>query len=267
MPPMTAAPFLARLERFDVVGSTNDVVHDWLAAGEPEVCVAVADVQSAGRGRGGRTWTAPSGVALLLSVGFRPSWLAPESAWRLAAVVSLAMAEAAEEIAGLVGGAMGLKWPNDLVIRETATVRKLGGLLGETDGLGGPDPRAVIGIGVNADWRAAAFPPELRATMTSLREVAGSPVDREALLDGFLRRLTVGVENLRRGRFDQAAWTDRQVTTGHDVTIAFADGSSQRRRALGVDATSGALVVADVDHGRRLVLTGEIVNVRLAGAA
>jgi len=266
MPPMTAAPFLARLERFDVVGSTNDVVHDWLAAGVPEVCVAVADLQSAGRGRGGRTWTAPPGVALLLSVGFRPSWLAPESAWRLATVVSLAMAEAAEEISGLAGGVIGLKWPNDLVVREAATVRKLGGLLGETDGLGGPDPRAVIGIGANVDWPAAEYPPELRETMTSLRELAGRPVDREALLDGFLHFLEAGVENLRRGRFDQAAWTDRQATTGHDVAIAFADGSSQTRRALGVDATSGALVVADVDDGRRLVLTGEIVHVRLAGA-
>lgn len=264
---MTAGPFLARLERFDVVGSTNDVVRDWLAAGEPEVCVAVADVQSAGRGRGGRTWTAPPGVALLLSVGFRPTWLEPESAWRLAAVVSLAMAEAAEEVAGLPRGRMCLKWPNDLVVREAATVRKLGGLLGETDGLGGPDPRAVIGIGVNADWPAAEYPPELRETMTSLRELAGRPVDREALLDGFLHRLEVGVENLRSGRFDHVAWTDRQATTGHDVTIAFADGSSQTRRALGVDVTSGALVVADVDQGRRLVVTGEIVQVRLAGAA
>src|SRR5207344_2593285 len=93
--------FLARSERFEVVGSTNDVVHSWLADGTPEVCLAVAGEQTAGRGREGRAWLAPHGAALLLSVGFRPTWLAPDSAWRLAAIVSLAMADAAEASVGL----------------------------------------------------------------------------------------------------------------------------------------------------------------------
>ena len=61
--------FLARQEQFAAVGSTNDVVRDWLAAGTPEVCLAVADEQTAGRGREGRTWVAPAGGALLLSLG------------------------------------------------------------------------------------------------------------------------------------------------------------------------------------------------------
>ena len=72
MSPTVAPPFIARRERFAVVGSTNDVVREWLAGGTPEVCLAVADEQTAGRGREGRTWTAPAGGALLLSLGFRP---------------------------------------------------------------------------------------------------------------------------------------------------------------------------------------------------
>ena len=71
-----------------------------------------------GRGRSGRTWIAPPGRALLLSLGFRPTWLAPGHAWRLAATVSLAMADAAEEAAGLRDRAIRLKWPNDLVIED-----------------------------------------------------------------------------------------------------------------------------------------------------
>ena len=138
-----APPFLSRQERFDVVGSTNDVVRGWLAEGTPEVCVAVADRQTAGRGRNGRPWLAPAGSALLVSLGFRPGWLRPERVWRLAATVSLAMADAAEEVAGLPDGAIALKWPNDLYTKDQP--RKLAGVLGETDGLGGPDPRAVIG--------------------------------------------------------------------------------------------------------------------------
>ena len=142
-----------RQERFPSVGSTNDVVRAWLAEGVPEVCLAVADEQTAGRGREGRTWQAPPGAGLLLSIGFRPTWLAPDRAWRLAAIVSLAMADAAEEVAGLPDQAIRLKWPNDLVV-ETGlagvklanasgpaanalldaplAVRKLGGVLGET---------------------------------------------------------------------------------------------------------------------------------------
>src|SRR6478609_10762046 len=110
---MTA--FLARSEWFAEVGSTNDVVRAWLADGTPEVCLATADTQTAGRGRDGRTWVAPPGAALLLSLGFRPTWLPPEHVWRLAATTSLAMAAAGEEVAELPERALRLKWPNDLV--------------------------------------------------------------------------------------------------------------------------------------------------------
>ncbi|MCI0347227.1 MAG: biotin--[acetyl-CoA-carboxylase] ligase [Chloroflexi bacterium] len=254
---------LGRFERFESVGSTNDVVRDWLAAGEPEVCVAVADVQTAGRGRGGRSWTAPAGAALLVSLGFRPTWLDPDHVWRLAAVVSLAMAEASEAAVGLASGTIRLKWPNDLVAVADDGVRKLGGLLGETDGLGGPDPRAVVGIGVNVGWAPAAFSAELRGSMTSLHELAGRSVDREAVLEGFLQRLEPSVAALRSGHFAAEEWSGRQVTTGRRVTLSWPDGSTHTRQALGVDDASGALIVADDDRGRRLVVSGEIVHVRL----
>ncbi len=262
--------FLARLERFAVVGSTNDVVRGWLADGTPEVCLAIADEQTAGRGRGreGRTWVAPRGAALLVSLGFRPTWLAPDRVWRLAAAVSLAMADAAEEVAGLPVRAIRLKWPNDLVADGPGGIRKLAGVLGETDGLGGPDPRAIIGLGLNTDWPATAFPPELAASMTSLREASnGRAIDHVALLDTFLARLEVRIEALRRGRFDVAGWTERQLTTGRDVELVAPDGSVETVRAMGVDAESGALLIKDAAAlaGQRRVLVGEIRHARLAG--
>jgi BirA family biotin operon repressor/biotin-[acetyl-CoA-carboxylase] ligase len=270
--------FLARQERFAVVGSTNDVVRDWLAEDTPEVCLAVADEQTAGRGRDGRSWAAPAGSALLLSLGFRPTWLEPDLVWRLAATVSLAMADAAEEIAGLPDSAIRLKWPNDLVIETVGLavpvaperpdgVRKVAGVLGETDGLGTADPRVVIGIGLNTDWAATDFPPELAGSMTSLREAShGRPIDHVALLDAFLGRLEVRIEALRGGRFDVADWTARQLTTGRDVELVAADGRTDTVRALGVDASSGGLVLADLDSpgAERTVLVGEIRHVRLA---
>ena len=254
--------FLARREHFALVGSTNDVVRAWLAERTPEVCLAVADEQSAGRGRDGRSWSAPPGAALLLSLGFRPGWLRPEQLWRLAAVTSVAMAGAAETAVGLAVGVVRLKWPNDLVVEAEFGIRKLGGVLGESDGLGSDDPRAVIGIGVNGDWAPSDFPTELAGSMTSLREAAGRPIDHGPLLETFLGRLEVAVEHLRAGRFDASGWSERQVTTGRDVDLIAPDGTRRTVRATGVDGDTGALLVEN-----RAVLVGEIRHVRLADPA
>ena len=259
--------FLERRERYDSVGSTNDVVRGWLAEGTPEVCMAVAREQTAGRGRDGRSWVAPAGGAVLLSLGFRPTWLEPDAAWRLAAVVSVAMAESAEATAGLDAGTIRLKWPNDLVIEAPDGLRKLAGVLGETDGLGSPDPRVVIGLGINTDWAADTFPPDLAASITSLREVAANAIDDDELLETFVRRLEPAVVALRKGRFDGSTWADRQVTTGRWIHVTFADGSSWDRPAVDVDTRSGALIVVDpaIPGVHRHVLVGEIEHVRLAG--
>jgi BirA family transcriptional regulator, biotin operon repressor / biotin---[acetyl-CoA-carboxylase] ligase len=262
------SPAFARVERFARLGSTNDVVRDWLANGEREICVAVAGEQTAGRGRNGRTWTAPPGAALLLSLGFRPTWIAADRTWRIPAVIALAMADAAEEVAGLPIGAVRLKWPNDLVIEtDDGAVAKLAGVLGETTGLGTDDPRAIVGIGTNADWASADFPPALSTTMTSLREAAGGrPIDRDALLEAFVDRLEERTAALRGGRFDAASWVARQLTNGRPVRLDLPDGRTTVVQALGVDVVTGGLVVEDPDapDGQRTVLTGEIVHLRVA---
>lgn len=274
-------PFIARQERLARVASTQDVVREWLDAGTPEVCLAVADEQTAGRGRAGRTWLGPPGGALLLSLGFRPTWLNPDHTWRLAATVSLAMADAAEDVAGLRDRAIRLKWPNDLVIEDDApehpgtgfgggAVRKLGGVLGESDGLGSATPRVVVGIGLNADWSAERFPADLAATMTSLRVASGGrPIDAALLLDGFISRLEARLEALRAGRFDVGDWAVRQLTTGRLVRLEGHAPVAEERRALGVDPATGALIVADAaaPGGERAIHAGEVTRIRLAEAA
>jgi BirA family biotin operon repressor/biotin-[acetyl-CoA-carboxylase] ligase len=261
-------PRVRRREQFGAVPSTNDVVRDWLAAGQPEICVAVADEQTAGRGRNGRTWSAPAGAGLLVSLGFRPVWLPPDRVWRLAAIASLAMADAAEASAGLSAGTVLLKWPNDLVAAadDPAELRKLGGVLGETDGLGTSDPRAVVGLGVNGDWPAAEFPSDLADAMTSLRELAGDrSIDSAALLEAFLSRLEARVDDLHAGRFDADGWAGRQATTGQAIELAMPDGATRSVTGRGVDPESGALRFDDpTTPGReRSVVVGEIRRVRL----
>jgi BirA family biotin operon repressor/biotin-[acetyl-CoA-carboxylase] ligase len=281
---------LSRFERFASVGSTNDIVRAWLLDATPEVCLAVADEQVEGRGRHGRTWTAPPGAALLLSLGFRPTWLAPDRAWRLGGTAALAMCDAAEETAGLPVGAVRMKWPNDLVVETGGPrallaggltpdaararlaapleLRKLAGVLGESDGLGTDDPRVVVGLGINVDWARDDFPPDIAPGMTSLSDAAGGrPVDREALLASFVDHLDARLDALRAGYFDIADWTGRQATTGRLVTLESGDGSTtEPLLALGVDSTTGALVLEDhgAEGGERRVVAGEVVRVRLA---
>ncbi|HEY8238873.1 MAG TPA: biotin--[acetyl-CoA-carboxylase] ligase [Candidatus Limnocylindrales bacterium] len=277
---MTARTFPARLERFDAVGSTNDVVAGWLAEGTPELCVAVADEQTAGRGRNGRTWTAPRDAALLCSLGFRPTYLDPAQQWQLAAIVSLAMADAVEVVSESVAGTVRLKWPNDLVVAQSDAVRKLAGVLGETVGAGTDDPRAVIGIGINAGWQRHDFPPELAQSMTSVvelclaRDGAGdanralTPAQlRDELLKTFLRSLRPRLTDLHAGRFPAGEWRGRQLTNGEVVRLERPDGTAELVRAIDVDADSGALMVDSLsgEWPARAITVGEISHVRLAG--
>jgi BirA family biotin operon repressor/biotin-[acetyl-CoA-carboxylase] ligase len=258
-----AEAFLSRLERFGAIPSTQPVVRQWLDEGTAEVAVATADQQTAGRGRQGREWTAPPGTALLVSAGFRPIDLELRHAWRLAATAALAMMDAAEDVAGLKDGAIWLKWPNDLVAdADDGRLLKLAGVLGESTPTpdGGHVQTAVIGIGINADWPAAAFPPDLRDSMTSLRELSGGrPIDCDALLDAWLSRLEPRYEALHGGHFDAGAWSVRQRTTGKGVDVDL--GTSRiTGTAVGVDPESGALLVRGADGETTRVGSGEVVR-------
>jgi len=270
---VTSQSVISRSEGFAAVPSTNDVVAGWLADGVAEVCLAVADEQTAGRGRMGRTWVAPAGTSLLASLGFRPAWIPADRVWRIAATVSLAMADAAEDVAGLPDRTVRLKWPNDLVAvgppddAAGGGPLKIGGVLGEAVGIGGGDPRVVVGIGVNAGWAAADFPPDLAATMTSLSVLGGGrPVATDDLLTAFLARLEPRIEALRDGRFDVSDWTARQLVRRTRVRLVQGTDPTDGEDvvAIGVDPLTGALVVEDAaaPGGERQVHAGEILHLR-----
>ncbi len=106
--------------------------------------------------------------------------------------------------------------------------------------------------------------------MTSLDELSGGQaMDRGIVLDAFLRRLETQVAALRTGYFDEQAWLDRQLTTGRTVRLEQPDGSAEIVDAVGLDPSSGALLVADetAPDGRRPVFSGEIRHLRLARSA
>ena len=231
------------------IGSTNDRARELVEGGGAGVAV-VTDLQTAGRGRQGRTWVSPSGVNLMVSVGIRPR-VAARDAGLLGAAVALAVADGCRPWADLR-----VRWPNDLVTDDGA---KVAGLLLETAISDDEMALAVIGIGINVNWARSEIPAEIRPSATSLVELTGTPVDRVALLRGVLAALDDGITYLEAGtspveRLREISWLD-----GRDLEVDTGDGVVSGTGA-GV-ADDGSLLL-DTAAGRLALAHGEVQRVR-----
>src|SRR5436190_15218656 len=183
---------------FSTIGSTNDFAASLAAAGDAEGTVVIADQQTAGRGRRGRTWFSPPGAGLYVSVVLRPARarVEPDRATALITLAAgVALAEAVERTTGLRAE---IKWPNDLLVGP----RKLAGILAE--GVSAPMSAAVqsvvLGYGLNVS--ALHPPPDLAARVTSLESELGRPVDRASLGAETLAALAARYRDLLDARFD-----------------------------------------------------------------
>ncbi len=260
--------FVSRLERFDRVGSTQATVRGWLEDGVDEVCVAVADEQTEGRGRLDRAWLAKPGSSLLVSVGFRPLQLKALHGWRLSAIGSIAMLGAATSLLGPTADRLALKWPNDIVAIHRGRMRKVAGVLSESSLQGERVASAIVGIGINVDWPAGAYPAELAEQMWSLSEASGRRrIDRDALLSAWLERLGPLYESLLAGRFDGLRWADAQITTGAVVEVETASGTISGT-GVGMDHDSGSLLVrTGPGQPLRAIAVGDVVRCSVEDAA
>lgn len=223
------------------VGSTNGAVADLARQGVAEGAVVVADHQTGGRGRRGRTWDAPAGSSLLVSVLLRP----PAADAHLAGMATaLAAVQACAEVAGV---AVALKWPNDLVVGD----RKLGGILGEVV-TAGDRAAVVVGLGLNVDWDAPLPPGAI-----DLRGLSGRAVDREQLLVALLQAL----EDRCRRPADHVVSEYRSgcATLGRLVRVELG-AETLTGTAVGVD--DGGRLVVDTATGERLVAAGDVVHLR-----
>ncbi len=143
--------------------STNECVKREAAKGAPEGLLVVGEEQTAGKGRSGRRWVSPKGEAVYFSFLLRPG-LAPDHVSALTLVMGLSVAQAVRELfPGTLGPEVGIKWPNDIVIRG----RKICGILTEAGAEDGRIDWIVIGTGINVN--NTAFAPEIRDRAVSLR--------------------------------------------------------------------------------------------------
>jgi BirA family biotin operon repressor/biotin-[acetyl-CoA-carboxylase] ligase len=216
------------LIRVDSCESTQSL----LDGSMPEGAVAVADEQTAGRGRLGRRWEAPAGTALLCSVLLKPP--AQQNAAELSLVAGVAVADALERTLGL---AVQIKWPNDVMLRR----EKVAGILAEAR-----DGAVVLGIGVNVNQTRDQLPPGAG----SLRTATGREWDRVQLLESLLVDLQRCYSQWREGGLDAlyGLLGARDFLRGRRVSVDGTSGTAEminRAGRLEIRRDDGELVTIE----------------------
>ena len=240
------------------VGSTMDLAREAAGQGAPEGTLALADEQTAGRGRLGRSWLAPPAVNLLSTLLLRP----PAAALRQVAMIApLAVCDAVEECHGL---RLDIKWPNDV----QAHGKKLAGILIEVPHA--PAPRTgrtasptggagesvvLVGAGINVNFDPRQFE-EIRDIATSVKVECGHDVDREALLAAYLAHFERHYDGARAGESMRDRWRERLVTLGQPVHASWPGGEADGV-AEDVDE-SGALIVRTASGATITVEAGDV---------
>jgi len=244
------------LHCFESIGSTSDhakaLADDGAAHGE----VVVAEGQTGGRGRRGRSWEMAPGRNVAFSVVLRPSGLPTARAPELTLVASLAVCDALRR----AGVDTGIKWPNDLL----AGGRKIAGILTELAAEPDQVQWVVVGVGVNVNAREEDFPPELRGKATSVLIERGQPAPRALFLAACLTLLEEWYDRHAEEGFEpiRQAWKERSVTLGREVLVQL-DGREVVGRAEDLDG-AGALLVRTA-AGLERITSGDVALLRPLG--
>ncbi len=245
-------PWRSGIQYFDTIDSTNTYAKALASAGAPEGTVIIADSQTGGRGRLGRSFHSPAGMGIYLSAILRPN-CAPGALMHLTCAVAEAMCDA---IDGTVHRRPGIKWTNDLVLDK----KKLAGILTELsiEAESGLVQYAVVGIGVNCCQRPEDFPAQIRDTATSLQAQTGSMIDRNRLCAAMIESIQ-SMRLLPQKAQIMAQYRKDCVTIGQSVSVIRGD-SVRHADALEVD-DDGALIVR-YDSGEIAAVSSGEVSVR-----
>ena len=245
-----AYPWKEQLHVFPELGSTNDLLKTMARQGAPEGTVLIADRQTGGHGRLGRSFLSPPDVGVYLSILLRPQ-CPPAQLMHLTCATAVAMCDAVEQAAGFRPG---IKWTNDLVYRK----RKLGGILTELSlNPKGMVDYTIVGIGINCCQRQEDFAPEIRDMAGSLSMVSGAAIDRAAVAAAMMEALWHMSRTLLT---DKPAMLERYrrscITLGQDISLLRGE-DVRYGHAVDVDE-NGALVVRFSDGHLEAVNSGEV---------
>ncbi|MBI2061562.1 MAG: biotin--[acetyl-CoA-carboxylase] ligase [Nitrospirae bacterium] len=242
---------LRRVVCFSEIESTSEHLKALARAGEEEGMVVIADHQTAGHGRHGRSWYSPPGVNLYLSVLLRPS-IEPSKAPLLSLFAAVCVAESVRAVCGIRAG---IKWPNDILLRG----KKCSGILVDMEGGSRGVDWVVVGIGLNVNGRD--WPEEIRPTATSLAEQSGRRFDRGVVGSTLIGRMdSEYVKALGDGFASvREKWLAYDMLSGERIRLT-ERGTVTEGVVIGYDDL-GAIILGDEDGSRRKVFSGEAERV------
>lgn len=245
-------PTLAdRIYWYESIGSTNTEAKRLAKEGAPQGTFLIADHQTGGRGRLGRSFSSPAGMGIYLSVILRPGCAATEL-MHLTCAAAVAMCDAVEAVSGLRPG---VKWINDLIVNG----KKLGGILTELALVPGTSTvdYAIVGIGINCHQQKTDFPEDLQQIATSLLEATGVTIDRCRLAAEMINALMQMDRHLLVDKAQiMARYTADCITLGQDIYLLQGDKKTPCK-ALSLDA-DGGLIVTFSDGSVQTVSSGEV---------
>jgi BirA family biotin operon repressor/biotin-[acetyl-CoA-carboxylase] ligase len=237
------------IHHYREIGSTQEAARGLAAEGAKEGTVVIAEIQTRGKGRRGRKWYSPVG-GVYMSVILRPQ-ISPARAPLLTLLAGVVVAKALRRLYNLKAE---LKWPNDVMVKD----RKICGILTEMTAETEAINYCIVGIGVNANVELAHFPPEFRASTTSLKEELGARVSRVELvrdLLGEIERL-YAVFKERGPAPILEEWKILTNTLGTQVQVI---GQTEvvEGRAVDVDQ-DGALIIRLADGSLKRIIAGDL---------
>jgi BirA family transcriptional regulator, biotin operon repressor / biotin---[acetyl-CoA-carboxylase] ligase len=237
---------------FPTIDSTNIYATRLAREGATEGTIVIADAQSGGKGRLGRSWVSPPGVNLYLSVLLRPS-VSASAAPQLNLLAAVAVADAIAEVCQL---SPIIKWPNDVLVAG----KKVCGILAEMQTEAGELRAVILGIGVNINAPLSAFPEELREKASSLLLVSGRTVERSTFTASLLTHLEkCYVLWLEQGFAAlRTAWEMYAASVlGKRIAVAAPEGTVTGT-ALGLDDDGALLVRSEADGEIHRLLAGDV---------
>lgn len=240
-----------RIHFFDMVDSTNTLALRFAQQGAEPGTVIMAGSQSQGRGRLGKAWQSPAGAGLYFSIIMRPR-LAAEDLAKITLAAGLALCKGITMTSGIEPL---LKWPNDLLVEQ----KKMAGILAEGRGAGNDGPLVIIGIGLNVNTPAWAFPDELAGKATSMRIAAGRFFDKGVVLTTLLDKIDLEVGRLQDGDFTGILndWRAKDACAGKWLTWLTPAGQKVTGKSLGPDA-EGLLHIRDAEGITHRVISGDL---------
>lgn len=223
-----------KIYRYDEVGSTNDVAKGLALEGALEGTVVLAEYQTNGRGRLGRTWISPRGKNILLSVLLKPH-LEPDSVFLITLMSSVALARTLASY----GFDARIKWPNDILIAG----KKAAGILTEMVSDEHQSQCFIVGIGINVNMTQEEIPRDLRDQVSSLGPIKNKTLDRNALIKGLLLSLDENYNLLKHKHYEKILedWSTLSFLTGKWVRV-FVRERILEGVALGIDRKGSLLL-------------------------